>query len=150
MVVMVKFIMVSIRLHNYIDYTVSLWYTSVSTAAKISQGIKTRPSFDDVQTPQIPVIHNASVTSSNYANEIRELLAKQLFNPVRWVETVNFLAAQGVDTLVECGPGKVLAGLAKRIDKSLNAQPLFDVASLEKTKQLAGDNAWVYKVKPRW
>ena len=87
------------------------------------------------------MIHNASVTSSTDANEIRELLAKQLFNPVRWVETVNFLAAQGVDTLVECGPGKVLAGLAKRIDKSLNAQPLFDVASLEKTKQLAGDNA---------
>lgn len=95
----------------------------------------------DIQTPQIPVIHNTSVTSSSDANEIRELLAKQLFNPVRWVETVNFLATQGVDTLVECGPGKVLAGLAKRIDKNLNAQPLFDVASLEKTKQLAGDNA---------
>lgn len=94
-----------------------------------------------IQAPQIPVIHNASVTSSSDANEIRELLAKQLFNPVRWVETVNFLAAQGVDTLVECGPGKVLAGLAKRIDKNLNAQPLFDVANLEKTKQLAGDNA---------
>ena len=95
----------------------------------------------DIQTPKIPVIHNASVTSSTDANEIRELLAKQLFNPVRWVETVNFLAAQGVDTLIECGPGKVLAGLAKRIDKGLNAQPLFDMASLEKTKQLAGDNA---------
>lgn len=95
----------------------------------------------EIQTPQIPVIHNASVTSSNDANEIRELLAKQLFNPVRWVETVNFLAAHGLDTLIECGPGKVLAGLAKRIDKSMNAQPLFDVPSLEKTKQLAGDNA---------
>ncbi len=95
----------------------------------------------EIQTPQIPVIHNTSVTSSSDANEIRELLAKQLFNPVRWVETVNFLATQGVDTLVECGPGKVLAGLAKRIDKNLNAQPLFDVANLEKTKQLAGDNA---------
>ena len=47
--VVVKFIMVSIRLHNYIDYTVSLRYTSVSTAAKTSQGIKTRPSFDDVR-----------------------------------------------------------------------------------------------------
>lgn len=93
-----------------------------------------------IQAPQITVIHNASVTSSNHPDEIRELLAKQLFSPVRWVETVAFLAAQGVDTLVECGPGKVLAGLAKRIDKTLNAQPLFDVASLEKTKQLAGDN----------
>lgn len=94
-----------------------------------------------IQAPLIPVIHNTSVTSSNNADEIRELLAKQLFNPVRWVETVTFLAAQGVDTLIECGPGKVLAGLTKRIDKSLSAQPLFDVASLEKTKQLAGEHA---------
>ncbi|MDX1572676.1 MAG: ACP S-malonyltransferase [Methylophaga sp.] len=94
-----------------------------------------------IQAPHIPVIHNASVTSSNNVDEIRELLAKQLFNPVRWVETVSFLATQGVDTLIECGPGKVLAGLTKRIDKSLSAQPLFDVASLEKTKQLAGENA---------
>lgn len=94
-----------------------------------------------IQAPYIPVIHNASVTSSNNADEIRELLAKQLFSPVRWSETVAFLATQGVDTLIECGPGKVLAGLTKRIDKSLNAQPLFDVASLEKAQQLAGEHA---------
>jgi [acyl-carrier-protein] S-malonyltransferase len=95
----------------------------------------------DVKAPTIPVIHNASVTSTTDVNEIRTLLAKQLFSPVRWVESVAYLAEQGVDTLVECGPGKVLAGLAKRIDKNLNAQPLFDVASLEKTKQLAGESA---------
>ena len=95
----------------------------------------------DIRVPQIPVIHNASVTSTPDSDAIRDLLARQLFSPVRWVETINYLAAQGVDTLVECGPGKVLAGLAKRIDKSLNAQPLFDVASLEKTKQLAGEHA---------
>ena len=94
----------------------------------------------DIRAPQIPVIHNASVTSTSDGDAIRDLLARQLFSPVRWVETVNYLAAQGVDTLIECGPGKVLAGLAKRIDKSLNAQPLFDVASLEKTKQLAGEH----------
>ncbi|MDT8310597.1 MAG: ACP S-malonyltransferase [Methylophaga sp.] len=94
-----------------------------------------------IQAPSLPVVHNASVTSSNDPNEIRDLLARQLFSPVRWVDTVNYLAEQGVDTLIECGPGKVLAGLTKRIDKSLNAQPLFDVASLEKTKQLAGEHA---------
>jgi [acyl-carrier-protein] S-malonyltransferase len=95
----------------------------------------------DVKAPTTPVIHNASVTSTTDVNEIRSLLAKQLFSPVRWVESVAYLAEQGVDTLVECGPGKVLAGLAKRIDKNLNAQPLFDMASLEKTKQLAGESA---------
>ena len=94
-----------------------------------------------IQTPYIPVIHNASVTISDNADEIRELLTKQLFSPVRWVETVAFLAENGIDTLIECGPGKVLAGLTKRIDKSLNAQALFDIASLEKTKQLAGEEA---------
>jgi [acyl-carrier-protein] S-malonyltransferase len=52
---------------------------------------------------------------------------------VRWVETVQKMAREGVDTLVECGPGKVLVGLNKRIEKSMNAMAVFDSASLEKT-----------------
>ncbi|HAD30042.1 MAG TPA: malonyl CoA-acyl carrier protein transacylase, partial [Methylophaga sp.] len=70
-----------------------------------------------IQTPNIPVIHNTSVTSTSDPDQIRQLLAQQLYNPVRWVETVEWFAAQGVEILVECGPGKVLAGLTKRIDK---------------------------------
>jgi [acyl-carrier-protein] S-malonyltransferase len=58
---------------------------------------------------------------------------------VRWVETVQWFAAQGVTSVVECGPGKVLAGLSKRIDKALNAMPLFDLASLQKTQQALGE-----------
>lgn len=91
-----------------------------------------------IQLPDTPVVHNASVTISESADEIRKQLANQLYSPVRWVESVQWLQQQGVDTLVECGPGKVLAGLARRIDKSLNAQPLFDLKTLDKTRELSG------------
>ena len=86
-----------------------------------------------IQTPNTPVIHNASVTAADSAEQIKQLLAQQLYSPVRWVETVQWLAGEGVTSLVECGPGKVLAGLSKRIDKSLDALPLFDLATLQKT-----------------
>ena len=92
-----------------------------------------------INSPKIPVIHNASVTSSLDATEIRGLLTQQLFSPVRWVETIQHLAGNGVTTLVECGPGKVLAGLTKRIDKSVEALPVFDPASLEKAIQALGE-----------
>jgi [acyl-carrier-protein] S-malonyltransferase len=93
----------------------------------------------DIQIPATPVIHNASVTAATDANQIKQLLAEQLFSPVRWVETVQWLASQDVTHVVEAGPGKVLAGLSKRIDKSLNAMPLFDQKTLEKTQQALGE-----------
>jgi len=92
-----------------------------------------------IQLPSTPVIHNASVTAATDADQIKQLLAEQLFSPVRWVETVQWLATQDVTNVVECGPGKVLAGLSKRIDKSLNAMPLFDQKTLEKTLQALGE-----------
>ena len=92
-----------------------------------------------VQAPHIPVLHNVSVTSSTNSDEIKSLLAQQLHNPVRWVETIQFLAEQGVDKLVECGPGKVLAGLTKRIDKSVVAYPVLDPSTLEKAVQALGE-----------
>ncbi|MCX4188286.1 ACP S-malonyltransferase [Methylophaga sp. OBS4] len=92
-----------------------------------------------IQTPQIPVIHNVSVTTADDAAQIKQLLAEQLYKPVRWVETVQWFASQGVTSVVECGPGKVLTGLNKRIDKALNAMPLFDLASLQKTQQALGE-----------
>lgn len=92
-----------------------------------------------VQLPQTPVIHNASVTVATDAAQIKQALAEQLFSPVRWVETVQWFANQDVTHIVECGPGKVLAGLSKRIDKSLNAMPLFDIATLEKTQHALGE-----------
>ncbi|MBL1320910.1 MAG: ACP S-malonyltransferase [Methylophaga sp.] len=93
-----------------------------------------------IQSPQIPVIHNVSVATASSEADIKKLLAQQLHNPVRWVESVQYLAAQGVDTLVECGPGKVLAGLTKRIDKSITGLPMFDQISIEKVQQFVGES----------
>jgi len=77
-------------------------------------------------------LHNVSVASADNADAIRELLAQQLYSPVRWVETVRAMAEQGVDTLIEVGPGKVLTGLCKRIDKQIAALPVYDGATLDK------------------
>ncbi|WP_297810939.1 ACP S-malonyltransferase [uncultured Methylophaga sp.] len=93
----------------------------------------------EVALPTTPVIHNASVSVANDTAELKQLLAQQLYSPVRWVETIQWFAQQGVDNVVEAGPGKVLAGLNKRIDKGLNALPLFDTATLEKTTQALGE-----------
>lgn len=71
-------------------------------------------------TPEISVINNVDVAIETDAAKIKDALVRQLFCPVRWTETVQKLAAEGVDSLLECGPGKVLAGLTKRIDKSLS------------------------------
>lgn len=68
-----------------------------------------------VNTPQIPVLHNADVAAYTDSDKIKDALVRQLYSPVRWVETVQAIAAQGVTQTAECGPGKVLAGLTKRI-----------------------------------
>ncbi|MDR2875195.1 MAG: ACP S-malonyltransferase [Methylobacillus sp.] len=68
-----------------------------------------------ISAPAIPVLHNADVCSYNDADKIKDALARQLHSPVRWVETVLAVAAQGINHAAECGPGKVLAGLNKRI-----------------------------------
>jgi len=83
-----------------------------------------------IATPAIPVLHNTDVQSHTDPHAIRAALAKQLHTPVRWVETVQALKAAGSDRMIECGPGKVLAGLGKRIDDSLPALALVDEASL--------------------
>jgi [acyl-carrier-protein] S-malonyltransferase len=68
-----------------------------------------------VNAPQIPVLHNADVASYQDGEQIKDALVRQLYSPVRWVETVQAIHAQGVTQSAECGPGKVLAGLTKRI-----------------------------------
>lgn len=68
-----------------------------------------------VNTPQIAVIHNADVASYSESDKIKDALVRQLYSPVRWVETVQAIYAQGIMQAAECGPGKVLAGLTKRI-----------------------------------
>ena len=74
--------------------------------------------------PDRPVIQNADVVVQTDVRAIRDALARQLYLPVRWTQCVQALAAGGATRLVECGPGKVLAGLARRIDKSLEARAI--------------------------
>ena len=71
-----------------------------------------------IKQPQIRVIHNADVASYDDADKIKDALVRQLYSPVRWTETVALLVREGITESAECGPGKVLAGLAKRIDKA--------------------------------
>jgi [acyl-carrier-protein] S-malonyltransferase len=79
---------------------------------------------------QIPVVNNIDVSVETDADRVRGALYRQAFGPVRWVECVAAIKARGVTTLVECGPGKVLAGMVKRIDADMTGLPLFDPASL--------------------
>jgi [acyl-carrier-protein] S-malonyltransferase len=72
-----------------------------------------------INAPQIPVIHNADVLSYSDSESIKAALVRQLYSPVRWVETVQAIQAQGISSAAECGPGKVLAGLTKRIVEGL-------------------------------
>ena len=87
-------------------------------------------------TPQIPVINNIDVTVQTEADAIREALYRQAFGPVRWVECVQAMKARGITHLVECGPGKVLMGLTRRIDAELTGAALYDPATLADVKEL--------------
>jgi [acyl-carrier-protein] S-malonyltransferase len=86
--------------------------------------------------PQIPVINNIDVAVETDPDRIRDALYRQAFGPVRWVECVQAIKARGLTTLVECGPGKVLAGMVKRIDAELTGAALLDPASLADVKTL--------------
>ena len=83
-----------------------------------------------VAAPRVPVIQNADVTAFDDPERIRQALVEQLFRPVRWVETVRHLQAQGVTRIVECAPGKVLAGLVKRTVDGVEAVAITDSAAL--------------------
>ena len=88
--------------------------------------------------PTIPLINNIDVAVETDPERVRDALYRQAFGPVRWVECVQAIAARGVPNIVECGPGKVLAGMVKRINPELNGLPLLDPATLAEVKgQLA-------------
>ncbi|RRS04149.1 [acyl-carrier-protein] S-malonyltransferase [Aquabacterium soli] len=86
--------------------------------------------------PAIPVINNIDVAAATEADAIRDALYRQAFGPVRWVETIQALKARGLTHVIECGPGKVLAGMVKRIDGDLVSAAVFDPASLQEAKGL--------------
>lgn len=84
----------------------------------------------DFQEPLFPVVNNVDVKAEVSPAAIRSALVRQLYNPVRWTESVEFIAAEGVELLLEIGPGKVLTGLTKRIVDSLAAAAVNDVVTL--------------------
>lgn len=94
-----------------------------------------------LNVPEIPVLNNVDVALYTNAESIREGLVKQLFMPVRWVEIIQHFAKSGVTQIVECGPGKVLTGLNKRIDKNLQLMHTADVANLESFLKLESERS---------
>lgn len=86
----------------------------------------------EITLPAIKLIHNVNASTCESVAELRELLVQQLYSPVRWTESVQAMLALGVDRTVECGPGKVLSGLNKKVDRSLTVLNIGDSAGLEK------------------
>ena len=84
--------------------------------------------------PQIPVVNNIDVAVETDPDRIRDALYRQAFGPVRWVECIQKIKAMGLHTVVECGPGKVLAGMTKRIDAELTGLPMYDPATLAEAR----------------
>lgn len=89
-----------------------------------------------ISAPRIPVVNNIDVTAETAPAAIREALYRQAFGPVRWVEVIQAIQARGVTHIVECGPGKVLTGMVKRISPDVVAATVFDPGSLAETKGL--------------
>jgi [acyl-carrier-protein] S-malonyltransferase len=98
-----------------------------------AERLRARLADTGIKQPAIPVIHNFDVTTHAEPAAIREALAQQAANPVRWVETVQAMAAMGVTHVVEIGPGKVLQGLVKRIAPEISALAVTDAESLKST-----------------
>jgi [acyl-carrier-protein] S-malonyltransferase len=101
-------------------------------ADKLKEALAALP----LAAPQIPVVNNIEARVETDPDRIRAALYEQAFGPVRWVDCVRAIKARGVTTIVECGPGKVLAGFCKRIDPELTGAPLYDPATLAEVKGL--------------
>jgi [acyl-carrier-protein] S-malonyltransferase len=103
-----------------------------------AERLAARLAITPLRLPDIPVLHNVSAAPVQAVGELRSILAEQLYRPVRWVETVQTMRAGGVKVLIEAGPGKVLTGLAKRIDRDLQLLDLSDEDGLARTLEALG------------
>lgn len=99
-----------------------------------AEKLKEKMAATPFAAPQIKVVNNIDVAIETDADLIRDALYRQAFGPVRWVECVQAIKAQGISMVLECGPGKVLAGMVKRIDADMTGLPVFDPASLAEAK----------------
>lgn len=93
----------------------------------------------EIKSPDTPVIHNVDVQQYTNPDQIKKALTNQLYQPVQWVDTVKAIADSGTTKLIECGPGKVLTGLVKRIDKSLSCVAFYDRKGLDKAVTLINE-----------
>lgn len=104
-----------------------------------AQALREKLASIALAAPRIPVLNNIDVVVETDADRIRDALVRQAAGPVRWVESVQALKLHGVASIIECGPGKVLAGMVKRIAPDLEAASVYDPATLADTRQsLAG------------
>jgi [acyl-carrier-protein] S-malonyltransferase len=101
-----------------------------------AEALRERLASVPLAAPRIPVINNIDVTVETDPDRIRDALVRQAAGPVRWVETVQALKAREISAVIECGPGKVLAGMAKRIAPELAAASVYDPATLAEARQL--------------
>ncbi len=99
-----------------------------------AEKLRARLAEIDFAAPQIALVNNIDVAVQTSPDAMRDALYRQAFGPVRWVECVQAIKAMGITNLVECGPGKVLAGMVKRIDAEMTGSALFDPATLEEVK----------------
>ena len=104
-----------------------------------AERLAARLSQIEIRAPKIPVINNVDVAVCNTADAIRDALVRQANSPVRWIETIQSMAGRDVATVLECGPGKVLAGLTKRIDRNLTGGAIADSASVEEWLAQVGE-----------
>ena len=99
-----------------------------------AEKLKEKLALTTFAAPQIQVVNNIDVSIETDVDRIRDALYRQAFGPVRWVECVQAIKVKGVSMVLECGPGKVLAGMVKRIDADMTGLPVFDPASMAEAK----------------
>ncbi len=116
------------RLAKIIPVSVPCHCPLLSEAAELFAASLADVSF---KAPSIDVVSNVDLSIYHSAQHIKERLKEQLYSPVRWVETIQLFKNLNVELIVECGPGKVLSGLVKRIDRSLSAISVYDTISLD-------------------
>jgi len=105
-----------------------------SLLAPAAERLAKRLADVDFSSPSVPIVHNVDVTARDTAAAIRDALARQAASPVRWTETMRYLVSHGVTSVVECGPGRVLAALARRTDDALATYSLTDPAALAEAR----------------
>lgn len=116
------------RMAKVIPVSVPCHCSLLQKAAEAFESYLAKANF---KTPVLPVISNVDLSIYDSAEQIRTLLKEQLYRPVRWVETIQMMKEKGINTIIECGPGKVLSGLVKRIERSIPALSVNDNASLD-------------------